>query len=42
MNQNRSDADRKGVIQGLGEMHDETADLVAAEIRKREEENSSP
>ena len=39
MNQNRSDADRKGVIKGLREMHDETSDLVAAEMRKREEEN---
>jgi len=41
MNQNRSDADRKGVIKGLSEMHDANADLVAAEIKKREEENES-
>jgi len=38
MNQNRSDADREGVIRGLGEKHDETADLVAAEVKKRKDE----
>ena len=35
MNQNRSEADRNGVIKGLGELNDENADLIAAEMKKR-------
>jgi transcriptional regulator len=37
MNQNRSDEDRSGVIKGLSELHNESADEVVAEMKRREE-----
>src|SRR5271169_616314 len=39
LNQNRSEADRNGVIRGLGELHDGNADLVVAEMEKRQDRN---